>query len=197
MSSAQAEIFETDVPGRLDRLPWSRFHTLVIVALGVTWILDGLEVTLVGSLSGAIKESPSLRLTDTEVGITASAYLVGAVLGALFFGWLTDRLGRKRLFTITLLTYLLAGCAAPSRLGPDGRARVAGHTFVVTGASCATVDSNRGTPVADVAAPESHFRLVEASPPRPPAAPVAKTEATSPAKKDWLTEASSDGGEGS
>jgi MFS family permease len=105
-------IFETDVPARLDRLPWARFHTLVIVALGITWILDGLEVTLVGSLSATIAKSPALRLSETEVGFTASAYLVGAVAGALFFGWLTDRLGRKKLFTITLLVYLLATIAS-------------------------------------------------------------------------------------
>jgi MFS family permease len=99
---------ETDVPARLDRLPWSRFHWLVVSALGITWILDGLEVTLVGSLSGAIAQSPSLRLSSAEIGAAGSAYLVGAVIGALFFGWLTDRLGRKKLFTITVLVYLLA-----------------------------------------------------------------------------------------
>ena len=110
-AAATAGSFETNVPARLDRLPWSRFHWLVVVALGVTWTLDGLEVTLVGSLAGAIHDSPSLRLSETQVGLTASAYLLGAVSGALFFGWLTDRLGRKRLFTITLLVYLLATIA--------------------------------------------------------------------------------------
>lgn len=80
----------------------------MVVALGVTWILDGLEVTLAGALSGALKESPVLQLTNTQIGLAASAYLVGAVLGALFFGWLTDRLGRKKLFFITLAVYLLA-----------------------------------------------------------------------------------------
>ena len=99
---------ETDVPARLDRLPWSRFHWLVVIALGITWILDGLEVTLVGSLAGAIHESPTLRLSAQQIGAAASAYLVGAVGGALFFGWLTDHLGRKRLFTITLLVYVIA-----------------------------------------------------------------------------------------
>ncbi|MFC0408309.1 MFS transporter [Roseomonas elaeocarpi] len=103
--------FETDVPARLDRLPWSRFHWLVVVALGITWILDGLEVTLVGSLAGAIHDSPRLRLTETQVGLTASAYLLGAVFGALFFGRLTDSLGRKKLFTVTLLVYLVATIA--------------------------------------------------------------------------------------
>ena len=115
---AEGDVFETDVPERLDRLPWTRFHWLVVMALGITWILDGLEVTLVGSLAGAISHSPSLELTESQFGLTASAYLVGAVVGALFFGWLTDRLGRKKLFTVTLLVYL-AGTIA-SGLSWDG-----------------------------------------------------------------------------
>lgn len=102
---------ETRIPARLDRLPWSRFHTLVVVALGVTWILDGLEVTLAGSVSGALKESPALRFSNTEIGMAGAAYIAGAVLGALFFGWLTDRLGRKKLFKVTLLVYLAATAA--------------------------------------------------------------------------------------
>jgi MFS family permease len=104
-------IVETDIPARLDRLPWGRFHTLVVAALGVTWILDGLEVTLAGSLAGALKDSPVLRFTNTDVGLASSAYLAGAVLGAVFFGWLTDRLGRKKLFFVTLTVYLLATAA--------------------------------------------------------------------------------------
>lgn len=110
MAAAQA-IVETDIPARLDRLPWGRFHTLVVAALGITWILDGLEVTLAGSLAGALKQSPVLAFSNAEVGIAASAYLAGAVLGALFFGWLTDRLGRKKLFFITLAVYLIATAA--------------------------------------------------------------------------------------
>jgi len=102
---------ETDVPARLDRLPWAKFHWLVVVALGITWILDGLEVTLAGSVAGALRESPTLRFSAADVGLANSAYLAGAVLGALFFGWLTDRLGRKRLFSITLLLYLTATAA--------------------------------------------------------------------------------------
>ena len=101
----------TDIPARLDRLPWSRFHTLVVVALGITWIFDGLEVTLAGALSGALKNSPVLQFTNTDIGIVGSTYLAGAVLGALFFGWLTDRLGRKKLFFITLGVYLVATAA--------------------------------------------------------------------------------------
>src|SRR6478672_10464475 len=111
--SHAAAIIETDIPARLDRLPWSSFHTLVVVALGVTWILDGLEVTLAGTISGALKESPTLRFSNADVGFAASAYLVGAVSGALFFGWLTDRIGRKKLFFITLAVYLVAtACTA-------------------------------------------------------------------------------------
>src|SRR5438105_9672863 len=102
------ETFETDVPARLDRLPFARFHWLVVFALGITWILDGLEVTLVGSLAAAISESPSLHLSSTDLGLAASAYLIGAVTGALFFGELTDHFGRRRLFFVTVLVYLVA-----------------------------------------------------------------------------------------
>jgi MFS family permease len=107
----QEGIVETDIPARLDRLPWGRFHTLVVVALGITWILDGLEVTLAGTVAGALKASPVLQFSNADVGLAASAYLAGAVLGALFFGWLTDRLGRKKLFFITLAVYLVATAA--------------------------------------------------------------------------------------
>jgi len=107
----EGEVFTTDVPQRLDRLPWARFHWLVVIALGITWILDGLEVTLVGSLAGAITGSPTLHIDAAQFGYTASSYLAGAVAGALFFGWLTDRLGRKKLFTITVLVYLVATVA--------------------------------------------------------------------------------------
>jgi MFS family permease len=110
-SRADAAIIATDIPARLDRLPWGRFHTLVVVALGITWILDGLEVTLAGAISPALKESPQLKFSNADVGLASSAYLAGAVLGALFFGWLTDRLGRKRLFFITLAVYLVATAA--------------------------------------------------------------------------------------
>src|SRR5215472_9950301 len=101
----------TDIPARLERLPWGRFHTRVVVALGITWILDGLEVTIAGAISGALKQSPMLHFSNADVGIASSGYLAGAVLGAIFFGWLTDRLGRKRLFFITLAVYLLATAA--------------------------------------------------------------------------------------
>jgi MFS family permease len=104
-------VIETDLPSRLDRLPWGRFHSLIVIALGVTWLLDGLEVTLAGAVASALKASPTLHFSNTDVGLTGSAYIAGAVLGALGFGWLTDRLGRRRLFFITLTLYLAATAA--------------------------------------------------------------------------------------
>src|SRR6266516_1553389 len=104
-------VIETSIPARLDSLRWSGFHTRVVLALGITWILDGLEVTLAGALSGALKESPTLHFSNFDVGFANSAYLAGAVLGALGFGWLTDRIGRKKLFFITLAVYLTATAA--------------------------------------------------------------------------------------
>ena len=106
-----AAVIETDIPARLDRLPWTRFHTLVVVALGITWILDGLEVTLAGSIAGALQESPVLRFDAAEVGLVGTAYLTGAVIGAVLFGYLTDRFGRRKLFFVTLGLYLTATAA--------------------------------------------------------------------------------------
>jgi MFS family permease len=105
------DVVHTDVPHRLDALPWRRFHWLVVSALGVTWILDGLEVTIVGALSGVLTSAAGLALTDVQVGWTGTLYLAGGVIGALVFGWLTDRFGRKRLFTATLGLYLVATLA--------------------------------------------------------------------------------------
>ncbi|HEV2364966.1 MAG TPA: MFS transporter [Caulobacteraceae bacterium] len=104
-------MIRTNAPARLDRLPWARFHWLVVTALGAAWILDGLEVTLVGSLSAAIADKRALGLSPAEVGMTGSAYVAGAVLGALLFGRLTDSFGRKRLFTLTVGVYLIATIA--------------------------------------------------------------------------------------
>jgi MFS family permease len=98
----------SDIPARLDRLPWSRWHWRVVIALGVAWVLDGLEVTLVGSLGGVLERGDTLALSATEVGASASLYVGGAVLGALLFGRLADQLGRKRLFLLTLALYALA-----------------------------------------------------------------------------------------
>jgi MFS family permease len=104
-------VIETNIPQRLDRLPWSRWHLVMVIALGITWLLDGLEVTLAGSLASVLKEPAALGLSDLQVGATATGYLAGAVIGALVFGWLTDRLGRKKLFLVTLALYLSATAA--------------------------------------------------------------------------------------
>ncbi|UUQ64436.1 MFS transporter [Pseudomonas fuscovaginae UPB0736] len=110
-ASADERCYSTDIPARLDRLPWTRFHTLLVLALGITWLLDGLEVTLAGAVSGALKDSPSLAMSNTDIGLAGATYIAGAVLGALFFGWLTDRLGRRKLFFITLFLYIGATAA--------------------------------------------------------------------------------------
>src|SRR4051794_26388635 len=104
--------FTSDVPARLDRLPWSRWHWRVVIALGITWMLDGLEVTLVGAVGNVLREPDALGLTDAQIGASASAYLAGAIGGALLFGRLTDTLGRKRLFLVTLAVYLGATLAS-------------------------------------------------------------------------------------
>jgi MFS family permease len=108
-------VVRTDIPFRLDRLPWSRFHLLVVVALGVTWVLDGLEVTIVGSIGPSLQSRATLGLTPDSIGAVASFYVAGAVCGALVFGWITDRFGRRLVFFITLAVYLagvlLSACA--------------------------------------------------------------------------------------
>jgi MFS family permease len=107
--SATAEpTFRSLVPARLDRLPWTKFHWRVIIGLGVAWILDGLEIQIVSTVGTVLQDKHTLHLSAASVGLLGSIYLLGEVVGALFFGWLTDRLGRRRLFLITLITYLLA-----------------------------------------------------------------------------------------
>lgn len=101
------KIVRSSIPARMDRLPWSRFHWLVVFALGVTWILDGLEVTLKGAISGVLTDPGTLGLKTEEIGLIASFYVIGAVLGALVFGYYTDRLGRKKMFFFTLFVYLV------------------------------------------------------------------------------------------
>ncbi len=102
---------QTNIPQRLDRLPWSFWHWRIITTLGITWILDGLEVTIVSALSGVLIEPDTLHLSETQIGASASAYLLGAILGSLLFGRLTDRFGRKKLFLVTLTIYLLGTLA--------------------------------------------------------------------------------------
>jgi MFS family permease len=98
----------TNIPQRIDRLPWSRWHWVIVIGLGITWILDGLEVTMVGSIGSRLKDRSALGLSDQGVGNAATSYLIGAVVGSLVFGYLTDRFGRKKLFIITLGWYVVA-----------------------------------------------------------------------------------------
>ena len=109
---AEGRIVETRIPARLDRLPWARWHWMVLVGLGTVWILDGLEVTIVGTISSRLTEKGSgLEITDSQIGLAAAIYVAGACFGALFFGWLADRMGRKKLFLITLALYIAATVA--------------------------------------------------------------------------------------
>jgi MFS family permease len=117
--SAQTGTISTCVPQRLDRLPWSRFHWRVIVGLGGVWVLDGLEVTMVGNVSSRLTEKGSgIALTAADIGTAAAFYIAGACLGALFFGHLTDRFGRRNLFILTLAVYLVATVATAFAVVP-------------------------------------------------------------------------------
>ena len=104
----RGNVVETKIPARMDRLPWARWHWLVVFALGSVWILDGLEVTIVGAVAGQLQDPQTLGLTPSQLGLIGSAYVAGAVTGAIGFGYLTDRFGRKKLFLVTLGLYLVA-----------------------------------------------------------------------------------------
>ena len=121
---ANGETIESYVPARLDRMPWSSWHWLIVLSLGATWILDGLEVTLAGAVGGILTRHETLGLSATQVGASATCYLAGAVLGALLFGYATDRFGRKKLFFITVAVYLI-GTALSAFPGTFG----ATHSF--------------------------------------------------------------------
>jgi MFS family permease len=118
-ASAEGRIIETRIPARLDRLPWARWHWMVLIGLGTVWILDGLEVTIVGTISSRLTEKGSgISITDAQIGQAAAVYVAGACVGALFFGWLADRLGRKKLFLMTLGVYLVATVATAFSMNP-------------------------------------------------------------------------------
>lgn len=118
-SDVQTGTISTDIPARLDRLPWSRFHWMIVIGLGTVWILDGLEVTIVGSMSEALKPTDTgLGLTSAQIGLAGAVYVAGACIGALFFGQLTDRFGRKKLFLITLGVYTVATVLTAFSMNP-------------------------------------------------------------------------------
>jgi MFS family permease len=119
MSGVETGRITTNIPARLDRLPWSRFHWLIVIGLGTVWILDGLEVTIVGSMSDALADpNTGLGMNSFQVGLAGAVYVAGACLGALFFGQLTDRLGRKKLFLITLAVYTVASVRTAFSMSP-------------------------------------------------------------------------------
>jgi MFS family permease len=118
-AAAETATIRTRIPARLDRLPWSRFHWMVVIGLGTVWILDGLEVTIVSSVAARLAEAGSgITLSAGQIGTAAAFYVGGACVGALFFGQLTDRFGRKRLFLITLIVYIAATVATAFAFAP-------------------------------------------------------------------------------
>src|SRR3954467_460454 len=118
-AAAETGTVETRIPARLDRLPWAKFHWMIIIGLGTVWILDGLEVTMVGSVASRLTEKGSgIVLDASQIGTAAAFYVGGACLGALFFGQLTDRFGRKKLFLLTLGVYIIATIATAFSFSP-------------------------------------------------------------------------------
>ncbi|UKA57717.1 MFS transporter [Arthrobacter sp. FW306-2-2C-D06B] len=116
---ATRDVIETNIPGRMDRLPWSRWHWMIVIGLGTVWILDGLEVTIVGAIGDSLTQpNGGLGMSTADIGVAAAVYVSGACVGALVFGHLTDRFGRKKLFLLTLGLYLLATVATAFSLNP-------------------------------------------------------------------------------
>ncbi|MFC4911850.1 MFS transporter [Actinomadura gamaensis] len=107
------------IPARIDRLPWSPFHTRMVIALGTAWVLEGLEITVASAVAGTLSESAALGMSSTQVGALATVYLVGEVVGALFFGSLADRMGRRKLFMVTLAVYLTGSGLTALTLGSN------------------------------------------------------------------------------
>ena len=151
----------SDIPKRLDRLPWLRWHTRIVIALGITWVLDGLEVTLGGAVAGVLRQPDTLALTDAEIGLAATFYLIGAVIGALGFGYLTDRLGRKKLFSVTLGVYLVATAASPTAAPKTKESSRGRLSFMTTPWTHVDLDGKPlgDTPLIDVPLPAGNVTL--------------------------------------
>ena len=145
MASGPVELrtIETDIPARMDRLPWARWHWLVVIGLGAVWILDGLEVTIVGTIASRLTEKGSgIELTESQIGSAAAIYVAGACVGALFFGHLADRMGRKKLFMITL-------ARVPGGHGRDRRSRTrscSSRSAASSPARASAASTRRSTP---------------------------------------------------
>src|SRR6201985_196583 len=115
--AAEAPTIRSTIPARIDRLPWSRFHTRMIIALGVAWVLDGLEITIAANVVPDLTDKTTLHLTTSQSGSIASWYLIGEIIGALFFRRLSDKVGRRNLFMVTLGVYLVGSGLTAATLG--------------------------------------------------------------------------------
>ena len=124
-AETQSGVIRSLIPARIDRLPWSPFHTRMVIALGVAWILDGLEITVASAVADTLSQPETLALSSAAVGLIATVYLAGEVVGALFFGRLSDKLGRRNLFMITLGVYLVGSGLTALTLG-NGAGWIAG-----------------------------------------------------------------------
>jgi MFS family permease len=133
--AASGSTIRSLIPARIDRLPWSPFHTRMVIALGIAWVLDGLEITIAGSVAGVLSDNQTLHMSSTAVGLIATFYLIGEIIGALFFGWLSDKMGRRKLFMLTLGVYLVgSGLTALTWSASAGAVAFLYFTRIIAGA---------------------------------------------------------------